>query len=405
MGATRHCELESSTHCPKPPPVKKNLHILSKHYSTQSSDIMKVLLVLTCVIALACSLPIDDPNDQVELVPATRTNVEDVDEDVAFPVLIFSTGNRNRVPQLGTSGFLPFFEAILGGGGNNDGDDDKDRIPSFPPIAEIDLDIGEDALFPPIGGMFGGGSDDDDDDKCGPFCKIFRSLDKQLKNIETQLKEVQANRQNELPSSSEQGDDEGPQTTYEEKVLADGTVVKIRKTSFSDASDDGTSYFGYHSTRVVSSSDESDDDDSVEQVPDDVVQVELDEPKDSKPIKLTKLDNDSTLKRRKRRQTTNPFNQQQVQDLSFFNQVNPNAFNQISQNPFNQVRVQPQLVSPTLVRNLEKPKPISLEGDTRVNDLLLENARRGGLIRIDPDSEFIDGDGTIALSGHSQRGS
>jgi len=153
-----------------------------------------------------------------------------------------------------------------------------------------DLDIGEDALFPPIGGMFGGGSDDDDE-KCGPFCKIFRSLDKQLKNIETQLKEVQANRQNELPSSSEQGDDEGPQTTYEEKVLADGTVVKIRKTSFSDASDDGTSYFGYHSTRVVSSSDESDDDDSVEQVPDDVVQVELDEPKDSKPIKLTKLDN------------------------------------------------------------------------------------------------------------------
>merc|ERR1712038_120285 len=380
MGATRHCELESSTHCPKPPPVKKNLHILSKHYSTQSSDIMKVLLVLTCVIALACSLPIDDPNDQVELVPATRTNVEDVDEDVALPVLIFSTGNRNRVPQLGTSGFLPFFEAILGGGGNNDGDDDKDRIPSFPPIGEIDLDIGEDALFPPIGGMFGGGGggSDDDDEKCGPFCKIFRSLDKQLKNIETQLKEVQANRQNELPSSSEQGDDEGPQTTYEEKVLADGTVVKIRKTSFSDASDDGTSYFGYHSTRVVSSSDESDDDDSVEQVPDDVVQVELDEPKDSKPIKLTKLDNDSTLKRRKRRQTTNPFNQH---------------------------RVQPQLVSPTLVRNLEKPKPISLEGDTRVNDLLLENARRGGLIRIDPDSEFIDGDGTIALSGHSQRGS
>merc|ERR1712142_101532 len=144
---------------------------------------------------------------------------------------------------------------ILGGGGNNDGDDDKDRIPSFPPIGEIDLDIGEDALFPPIGGMFGGGSDDDDE-KCGPFCKIFRSLDKQLKNIETQLKEVQANRQNELPSSSEQGDDEGPQTTYEEKVLADGTVVKIRKTSYSDTSDDGTSYFGYHSTRVVSASDD-----------------------------------------------------------------------------------------------------------------------------------------------------
>jgi len=385
---------------------------------------MKVLLVLSCAIALVWSLPIDDadPNDQVELVPATRNNEGIPDaavrgSDAGLPVLIFTSGNRNRgapLPALGTSGFLPFLEAILGGGHSED-DSGEDRLPSFPQIGEIDLNIGEeDALFPPIGGIFGGGGSERDGE-CGPFCMIFRSLDKQLKNIEDQLKEVKANRENELqPTSSEQGDDAQPETTYEEKVLADGTVVKIRKTSFSDTSDDGTSYFGYHSTRVVSASDDDSDDEAVEEEVPRVDEFEVtEENKDTKPIKLIQQENGSVLKRRKRQ--WNPFNQQ-VEDVSYLNnqvsqkpfsqvQVSQDPFNQVqvSQNPFNQVvQARTPLVSPTLVRNLgAAPKPISLEGDTRVNDLLLENARRGGLVRIEPDSEFIDGDGTLALAHRS----
>lgn len=36
-----------------------------------------------------------------------------------------------------------------------------------------------------------------------------------------------------------------------------------------------------------------------------------------------------------------------------------------------------------------KPAP-NLAHDTRVNEVIMENARRGGLIRIDPDSELIE---------------
>jgi len=33
--------------------------------------------------------------------------------------------------------------------------------------------------------------------------------------------------------------------------------------------------------------------------------------------------------------------------------------------------------------------PVSLDGDTLVNDLLLENGRRGGLVRLEPDAELL----------------
>jgi len=32
---------------------------------------------------------------------------------------------------------------------------------------------------------------------------------------------------------------------------------------------------------------------------------------------------------------------------------------------------------------------VSLDGDTLVNDLLLENGRRGGLVRLEPDAELL----------------
>jgi len=361
-----------------------------------------VLLVLTGVFALAKPLPIDDPNDQVELVPRQNTNSR-IPEEVlggagggVVPILVVDTSDspqRGRVPLLGSSGFFPFFETILSEGI----DRDEERIPAFPPrIKEIDLRIDQDALFPPA--LFGGGgengSEKGGDRRCGVFCAIFRTLGTQLKDIEEQLKETQANRKNEL----EDGDEPQPQTTYEEKVLPDGTVVKIRKTSYSDAGDDGTSYFGYHSTSVVSTSEDNADeedasaaeqpapsDEQKEEVEE--VEVKLDEGK-AKPIKLIKQDNDSILKRRRRQATSpDPFNQQ-VEDVSYYNQI--------SQNPFNQVVVPQQRVVyvPTTLAargRAPPPKPVSLAGDTRVNDLLLQNARRGGLIRLEPDAEFIDG--------------
>ena len=73
------------------------------------------------------------------------------------------------------------------------------------------------------------------------------------------------------------------------------------------------------------------------------------------------------LLRRKRQAVVDPFNQQ-AEDVSFFNQI--------QQDPYRQ--------SP------EFPVRGSFKGDTRVNDLLLQTSRRGGLIRLEPDAEFID---------------
>merc|ERR1712117_814781 len=49
-------------------------------------------------------------------------------------------------------------------------------------------------------------------------------------------------------SNGEEDDDKYDQT-YEEKGLPDGTVVRINRTSFSDTSDDGSSFF-FHSTAI-----------------------------------------------------------------------------------------------------------------------------------------------------------
>jgi len=362
---------------------------------------MKLLLVLTSVVTLACTLPIDDPNDDVELVPPSVVQTGSSDRGAqggGAPIFIIRTLGDNGGP-LGSSGFLPFFEAILGGGRDRSGVDTEEVevIPSFPPVRELDINLDEEDLLTPF---FGGADDTDDDGRCGLFCNIFRAVGTQLKSIEEKLKETL----DEIPINKK-GQCE-PKTTYEEKVLDDGTVVKIKKTSCSDSSDDGNSYYGYHSTQVTSVKDE-DKDDTDDEKPEKAEEeaatrdypVEEDD-YDSlendvvRPIKLIKQDD-----LRKKRQANDPFNQQ-TEDISYFNQISQSPFNQapvrVVQQPVYYSPAYPSLVR-TAVAQPASVKPITLEGDTRVNDLLLENARRGGLVRIEPDSEFIDED-TATLS-------
>ena len=89
----------------------------------------------------------------------------------------------------------------------------------------------------------------------------------------------------------------------------------------------------------------------------------------------------------------NPFQQQQQPFVAPFQQSVPN-FNQQQQQvfvPFSQqqapLRAQP---------SNDQPEP-DLSSDTRVNDLLSDNARRGGLVRIEPESELIRRDPVTGL--------
>jgi len=411
---------------------------------------LEVLLVLTCVWAKsAWTLPIaQDPNDQVELVPSGAVTApfpveEDKDE---APVFVFTAGNRGgngeeeEVPLI-TSGFLPFFETILRSSfdhqGNDDDEDEDDIIPAlfprFPAAAAggIEIDIGEDQLFPQIGGIFGGGNDNGE--SCGAFCKLFSSLGRRMKDIEDQLREIQAHRENELDVSSSSGEEAAekpePKTVYEEKVLPDGTVVKIKKTYYSDTSDDGSAYFGYHSTRVVASS-ASDDEDKPEVTSQDELEGDEVEQKEdeAQPIKLIVDDqeNDSMMIQRRLRRSpevqstvADPFNQQ-VEDVSFLNQINQRPFNQVpAAFPFAPAYPGSRTMTatpgfpafPTLPPTLTlrsssggaastgRARPVSLAGDTRVNDLLLQNARRGGLVRLEPDAEIFDREAVLNTQG------
>merc|ERR1711963_711800 len=72
---------------------------------------------------------------------------------------------------------------------------------------------------------------------------------------------------------TEENEDDGEfdvnNSTYTEKVLPDGTVVKVNRTVISDTSDDGSSFF-YHSTSFHNfgqGSDDQDDDEVFDEFP------------------------------------------------------------------------------------------------------------------------------------------
>jgi len=119
---------------------------------------------------------------------------------------------------------------------------------------------------------------------------------------------------------------------------------------------------------------------------------------------------------------SDPFNQQ-VEDVSFLNQINQKpAFNQVAAAnfPFAAQAQIPVMIPgypafPTLpptqrssgssaaggvasTASGRRNRPASL-ADTRVNDLLLQNARRGGLVRLEPEAEIFDREAVLNTRG------
>jgi len=143
------------------------------------------------------------------------------------------------------------------------------------------------------------GAEEGEKKECdGLLCMLFKALGNRVKHIEDEIKEIQENRKNEV----EEGAERQPETTYEEKILDDGTVVKINRTRYSDVSDDGSSFFGFHSTSFFSGS----DDDKEDNMPEDKVveatteataadAAEVDQD-DNQPIKLVRQNNANVRK-------------------------------------------------------------------------------------------------------------
>jgi hypothetical protein len=212
-----------------------------------------------------------DPEDEVELVPATNTNTRNPESgfsflgsggtrDNGFPVIIVrtSSGGRNPLHTLlkdlfGNSGStdakdteasgneeipevplsdLPDLSTILGfsNKGGNEGDvvRDDDFFPSFPSIFKRPTSDGE--------------------KNCGLLCTMFKRFDTQLKQIEEEVREIrdhEREKENEIAQGDEE-DNDGPVNEYTEEVLPDGSIVRTNKTYHT--SEDGSSFYSFQST-------------------------------------------------------------------------------------------------------------------------------------------------------------
>merc|ERR1712156_1095647 len=201
----------------------------------------------------------------------------------------------------------------------------------------------------------------DDEEKvelCGFICSILKQFDEKLKDIESSIKNIKG----------DQGQQDINNSTYTEKVLEDGTIVKVNRTIISDTSDDGNSYF-FHSTSFHNF-DKPEEMESKDETVDEATE-KPEEKFEEFPIKeyeeipfldesLNEVPEDNAEIQRSKR--SDPFEQQQL----------------VFHHP-NQLR-----------RNDEiRPSWKPLHDDTRVNDLITQNGKRGSLIRIEPESEFI----------------
>jgi len=222
---------------------------------------MKVEILTCCLLALTTAFPAD-PNDEVELVPVESTNAEeDIGSGGNVPVIVIRTSSGSGGSPFGA--FPSLFNTFFGNGNTRsgsagEGEGESGTFFPFGLLPGFDTEVGvpevdTDALFPKVDIGQGGGDDESEDgvvqeESCNLMCLLFKSLGNRVKHIEDEIKELQKNKENEV----EGGGESQPETTYEEKVLDDGTIVRINKTRYSDVSEDGSSYFGFHSTSFVS---------------------------------------------------------------------------------------------------------------------------------------------------------
>jgi len=393
-------------------------------------------LIATIVISQYCNAApqrLGGLDSEVELVPATNTNERDPESGFplrgnggssgnGFPVIIVRTSSAGRNP------LHTLLNDFFGKSGSTDEektDNEEEDIPeiplsNFPDLSSIlgisnkdtnEGDVNTDEnVFPDFTSIFSKAGATDNEKKCGLLCTLFKNFDTQLKTIEEEVREIR-DKEREKENEIDQGDEEensGPVNEYSEEVLPDGTIVRTNKTY--STSEDGSSFFSFQSTSFNSFGDSTDtkteeeiDDDEGKDVADDTVSDNDSPTKEYEDVEeereeMEDKDISETIKKenkRTARSPNDPFDQQQ-EDVSAFllkgtkplkqqkdllSSLNPQD-NEISNNPLRTrggIPVYP---------------PVSLEGDTLVNDLLLDNGRRGGLIRLEPDAELLKQEAT-----------
>jgi len=237
---------------------------------------------------VAFAFPQGDPDFEVDFVRPTNTN-EGPPEGAGGggPRFPFPGGFGGGDEEVGRDGFIPvIIVRRVGGGGGREGEGDGGfGLPSGFPFGGsgggsggggldlrglLDMFFGGDGGGPGAGFVptIGDGGDGDvvfdgegeaPPPPCGLLCTMLTEFQARIDQVEHEIKDIHQKKedeQNEIGGTGsgsdeeeQDGDDDKYDQTFEEKVLPDGTVVRINRTSFSDTSDDGSSFF-FHSTAI-----------------------------------------------------------------------------------------------------------------------------------------------------------
>jgi len=246
-----------------------------------SNSLLVLCLLGACQARPQSNIDYPDP-DEVEFVKPTVVNNGEP-EEAERPVFVVV-----RRPSFGG-----LFPGLGGGFRNTFFNDDLPRLPQLPSIFEKTFggfdDNVEDDLLPGFGfkDFFGPPAndktdgedkddDDDDDNNCGPLCSLFGLV----KGIQGTLHNVHQSVYGNGTKSVWDDEYDLNNSTYEEKVLEDGTRVRINRTVLADKDGFGNSI--YIKTFISTNIDGTEDGEIIEVGDDDAVTDEEEKEIDEK---------------------------------------------------------------------------------------------------------------------------
>jgi hypothetical protein len=224
-----------------------------------------------------------DPNTEVELLPVgdlpSQEDVEVIGAGGDRPVLVLlNTGNQfpvlPRIPQIPNFDFegfgkFPQIPSSFGSFGSED-------IPKID-LGDIFTTVEEDETS---AGSPGSRS-------CGLICQVFKTLEGQLGVVQGQIDTINTELHGLGGGEREEGEYDHHNTTYDEKVLPDGSVVRINRTTIHDTDEEGNGFFFQSSVHhVFQEGDEEESDETDEKEEDAEVTTE------SEPEQLPVEEND-----------------------------------------------------------------------------------------------------------------
>lgn len=226
-----------------------------------------LLPLLLLSISLVAPLPSpQDPNDDVEVLSSGPVRVGGDTSD--YPD--FADYGSSGFPSLG--GFPSIFGRGFGGG--------RPRVR----VLVIPLERGQEtrggetsSIGDILTSLFGRGPPtaspreepvSGGDDECGPFCTLLSTLwDSHIKHVKDQVDSVR-DRENEVDGEDffGQGDEQFDtnNSTHTTRVLEDGSVVHINKTTIADTDQDGNTFF-FHKSIVSTVREEVEEEEDAEE--------------------------------------------------------------------------------------------------------------------------------------------